>query len=252
MEGPQPRLDTNLTYSDGFTWVHGNHTLKFGFSYEQFRVHNPFDLYNNGYYSFNGGGQYSSGDPLIDFSLGVPDAYYQSNNGFIDAVASEEYAYGQDNWKATPDLTFNFGAAWDVEQPNSNRQDAGLGMICCGKQQHLFHRLPRRASGTQLPGRKRLQLGWRCDLPLRSRCAQGRLCLVALHRARPPSSASPAPTASPSAAVSASTSTAIRKSSPSRTSRIRRSCTSPRAPVMLVEPGLRQSVQRCHRRCRCF
>ncbi|HEY2466748.1 MAG TPA: carboxypeptidase-like regulatory domain-containing protein [Terracidiphilus sp.] len=63
--GPQPRLDTNLTYADSFTWVRGNHTLKLGASYEQFRVHNPFGSHNNGDYCFNGAGMYSSGDPRL-------------------------------------------------------------------------------------------------------------------------------------------------------------------------------------------
>jgi Carboxypeptidase regulatory-like domain len=129
-EGPQPRTDTNLTYADNFTWVHGNHTLKFGASYEQFRVHNPFGYLNNGYYSYDGGGVYSSGDPLIDFALGIPDSFEQANDGFVDAVASETYAYGQDNWKVTPDLTFNYGLGWDIEQPNQNLQFGGLGIVC--------------------------------------------------------------------------------------------------------------------------
>jgi hypothetical protein len=133
-QGPQPRLDTNLTFADNFTWIRGSHSLKFGGQFEQFRVRNPFDVYNNGFYAFEGGamggGPYSSGDPLLDFALGIPDLYYQSNNGFIDAVASELFAYAQDSWKLTPDLTLNYGVAWDVEQPNQNRQHAGLGVIC--------------------------------------------------------------------------------------------------------------------------
>lgn len=129
-EGPQPRIDTNLTYADSFTWIRGNHSLKFGGSFEQFRVHNPFGYLNNGYYSFNGGGNYSSGDPLIDFVLGIPDSYEQANDGFIDAVANEGYVYAQDNWRVTPDFTFNYGISWDVEQPNQNRQFGGLGVIC--------------------------------------------------------------------------------------------------------------------------
>jgi len=129
-EGPQPRLDTNLTYSDGFTWVKGNHSVKFGGSFEQFRVRNPFDLYNNGYYAFGGGGTYTSGDPLIDFATGVPDFYAQTNNGFINAVSEELYGYLQDNWKISPSLTFNYGVAWDVEKPNTNHQDGGLGIVC--------------------------------------------------------------------------------------------------------------------------
>jgi len=129
-EGPQPRTDTNLTYADNFTWIRGNHSLKFGGSFEQFRVHNPFGYLNNGSYGYNGGGTYSSGDPLIDFVLGIPDTYEQANDGFIDAVANEVYAYGQDNWRVTPDFTFNFGLAWDIEQPNQNRQFGGLGIVC--------------------------------------------------------------------------------------------------------------------------
>jgi hypothetical protein len=133
-EGPQPRLDSNLTYADNFTWIHGNHSLKLGALYEQFRVHNPFGYLNNGYYSYfaglGGGGLYSSGDPLIDFAMGIPDQYYQSNDGFIDALASETFAYFQDNWKVDSDLTFNYGIAWDVEQPTQNKQYGGLGVVC--------------------------------------------------------------------------------------------------------------------------
>jgi len=128
--GPQPRIDTNLTYADSFTWVRGNHTFKLGASYEQFRVHNPFGGHNNGDYAFNGGGTYSSGDPLIDFALGIPDTFNQESGGFIDALAGEIYAYAQDNWKATSDFTFNFGLAWDVEQPTQNKQFGGTGVTC--------------------------------------------------------------------------------------------------------------------------
>ncbi len=133
-EGPQPRLDTNMSFADNFTWVRRNHSFKFGAQVEQFRVRNPFDVYNNGFFAFEGGamggGPYSSGDPALDFALGIPDHYYQSNNGFIDAVAQELYGYAQDNWRVTSALTLNYGLAWDVEEPYQNRQDSGLGVIC--------------------------------------------------------------------------------------------------------------------------
>jgi hypothetical protein len=133
-EGPQPRTDTNLTYADNFTWIKGNHSLKFGASYEQFRVSNPFGYLNNGYYYYygglTGGGLYSSGDPLLDFAMGIPDGYEQTNDGFIDALSSETFAYFQDNWKVSPDLTINFGTAWDIEQPTQDKQFSGLGIDC--------------------------------------------------------------------------------------------------------------------------
>jgi hypothetical protein len=151
-EGPQPRLDTNLSYADNYSWVRGNHSLKFGASFEQFRVHNPFGYYNNGIYNFAGGGEYSSGDPLLDFALGIADSYNQTNDGFIDAVAAETYAYAQDNWKVTPDFTFNYGIAWDAEEPNQNRQFGGLGIICWQNSSTTSRIFPGGAPGLTYPG----------------------------------------------------------------------------------------------------
>ena len=71
-EGPQPRKDANLSAADNFSKILGNHTLKFGVSYEQFGVSNPYYANNNGNYSFSGGGSYSSGDPILDYVLGIP------------------------------------------------------------------------------------------------------------------------------------------------------------------------------------
>lgn len=133
-EGPQPRIDSNLTYADNFTKVVGVHSLQFGASYEQFRVSNPFAYLNNGYYYYDGGtggnGLYSSGDPYLDFELGIPDGYEQTSNGDINALAAEAYAYAQDSWKVSPDVTLNYGIAWDVEYPNKNAQFGGLGINC--------------------------------------------------------------------------------------------------------------------------
>jgi hypothetical protein len=128
--GPQPRIDTNMMFSDNLSWTFGKHNLKLGGSVEQFRVSNAYDANNNGNYSYAGGGTYSSGDPGIDFLLGIPDSYTQTSGGQIIAEAWEYYAYAQDSWRVTPDLTVNYGLAWDTETPNSNNQFGGLGINC--------------------------------------------------------------------------------------------------------------------------
>ena len=129
-EGPQPRKDTNASFSDTFTHIMGNHDLKIGATVEQFRVSNPYFSDNNGVYSFAGGGAYSSGDPGIDFLLGIPDQYIQTSGGFVDTIAWENYVFAQDSWRATSDLTINYGLAWDVETPTINVQYNGLGITC--------------------------------------------------------------------------------------------------------------------------
>jgi hypothetical protein len=128
--GPQPRKDSNLSAADNFSKVLGSHTLKFGVSYEQFGVSNPYFSNNNGNYNFAGSGTYSSGDPILDYVLGIPDTYTQSSGSVIQAISHEYYVYAQDSWKATNDLTFNFGIAWDLEAPYQNHQFAGLGIVC--------------------------------------------------------------------------------------------------------------------------
>ena len=51
-EGPQPRKDTNLLAGDNYTWIYHNHSFKFGGSFEQFRVNNPYSADNDGDYGF--------------------------------------------------------------------------------------------------------------------------------------------------------------------------------------------------------
>jgi hypothetical protein len=97
---------------------------------EQFVVSNPYYANNNGSFVFGGNGAFSSGNPALDFALGIPDTYSQSSGGFIDARSYEYYAYGQDSWKMTNDLTMNYGLAWDVETAWSNNQYNGLGIVC--------------------------------------------------------------------------------------------------------------------------
>jgi hypothetical protein len=129
-EGPQPRNDSNASASDNLSKTIGNHNLKFGGTIEQFLVSNPYNANNNGDYGFGGSGTYSSGVPAIDFLLGIPDTYAQTSGGFVDAKAWEFYLFAQDSWKATSDLTLNYGIAWDTETPNYNEQFGGVGITC--------------------------------------------------------------------------------------------------------------------------
>lgn len=128
--GPQPRKDENYDFIDNLTYTKGNHSMKYGAHVEKFVVSNPFYSQNNGNYTFAGSGTFSSGDPLIDYMLGIPDSYVQSTGGFIDARAWEYYFYVQDNWKVSDTLTLNYGTGWDTETPWENLQYGGEGIFC--------------------------------------------------------------------------------------------------------------------------
>ena len=179
-EGPQPRKDTNLNASDNFSKIFGNHTLKFGVSYEQFGVSNPYFANNNGNYGFSGTGVYSSGDPILDFVLGIPDSYQQASGSVIQAISHEYYAYAQDSWKVSNDLTVNYGIAWDTEAPYQNHQFNGLGIVCWSPASTAnIQGLSRRPSGANLFPGSWLQYRRRCHREIRSLWPAPRLRLVA-------------------------------------------------------------------------
>ena len=54
----------------------------------------------------------------------------QTSGSVIQAIGHEYYAYAQDSWKVSNDLTVNFGIAWDLEAPYQNHQFNGLGIAC--------------------------------------------------------------------------------------------------------------------------
>ena len=128
--GPQPRKDENYTYFDNFSKVAGSHDLKFGATVERFVFSNPFYANNSGAFQFVASGFYSSGDPAADFLLGIPATYSQGSGFFVDVRASQYYAYAQDHWKVSNNLTLSYGLGYDAETPWENLQYDGVGVTC--------------------------------------------------------------------------------------------------------------------------
>ncbi len=138
--GPQPRRDTNMDYADNFTRIIGNHNVMVGAEIEKFGVNNPFYANNNGNFSFNGSGTYTSGDPLLDFLVGIPSSYAQGSGAQIDAHSWDIYGYAQDDWKTTSSLTLNYGLGYEIMTPFANLQYGGKAVICFtpGAQSKVF------------------------------------------------------------------------------------------------------------------
>ena len=151
--GPAPRVDDTFQLTDNFSKVVGSHTLKFGYNGKRYQVANPFAFQNNGLYTFAGAGQYSTGDPGADFLLGIPDSYSQSSGGHEVERTFEHYFYAQDSWKATRELTLNFGAGYQIDTPMQNKWYGGIGFNCFrpGQQSTVFPTAP---AGLVFPGDK--------------------------------------------------------------------------------------------------
>lgn len=127
-------LDPKLNY----TWVKGNHSLKFGYEYEKvwMAVNDNNPLY--GSYSFGGGyslctvatsaqcAATASGTPQTaavsdnywaDFLFGNTNSYSLANFFVVHLRQSLQSAYAQDDWKVNAKLTLNLGVRWEYGSP---------------------------------------------------------------------------------------------------------------------------------------
>jgi hypothetical protein len=149
--GPQPRIDQVYQIDDNFSYVMGRHTFKLGFDGRRFAVKNPFSAVNSGSYSYGGSGLFSTGQPEVDFLLGIPDSYSQSSGGDINAGAQEFYEYAQDSWKASSNFTVNYGLAWQINTPTTDHFNNGRAINCfrAGEQSLIYPTAPQ---GLVFPG----------------------------------------------------------------------------------------------------
>lgn len=139
------QINNTVQATDTFTRVLGNHTIKFGgaFHADQVNAH-PIAQYN-GSFVFSGT---ETGVDFADFLIGVPSQYNQSQlNPFY---GRNKYAglFAQDSWKATPQLTLNYGLRWDRVAPWSEKYNQ-ISTFATGVQSVVFPGAP---AGILYPG----------------------------------------------------------------------------------------------------
>lgn len=100
--------------SDGFSKVHGSHTLKFGGEFRYLQINERNTCAPNGDFTFDGT---ETGNDIADFLLGASSGYNQCSQQFLDSRTRYGGAYAQDTYKVKPHLTLNLGLRWDVSMP---------------------------------------------------------------------------------------------------------------------------------------
>jgi hypothetical protein len=114
---------------DNVTKIVGNHSLKFGVSFESMRFSTLAPPYSRGNYGFNG--QYSA-QPGVSFTgFGVADFITNQVNSAsisnLSTVANNRWyraAYAQDDWRVNSRFTLNLGVRYEYFQPYQENSGA--------------------------------------------------------------------------------------------------------------------------------
>jgi len=116
---PNFSLAQTIALSEALSWIHGKHNLRFGGDYR--RVHRDFLGGSNSTGTFYFTGIYT-GSALGDFLLGEP------RETSIDSSAAKSYlrdnvkdVYAQDDWRARPNLTLNYGLRYEFFAPYTEK-----------------------------------------------------------------------------------------------------------------------------------
>jgi hypothetical protein len=120
-EGVLPQVGNSFQWSDGLTWVKGNHTFKFGVDIRRARFDQYYYFDVNGEYTFDNSGPNAivpgDGDQYAEFLLGLADDYTQGSGQREDIRSTAVYPFVQDSWKVKPNLTLNYGLRWEFTPP---------------------------------------------------------------------------------------------------------------------------------------
>jgi len=119
---PTNVLSKSIQFSDNLTWTGGGHTIKSGFDMQRVEYRDQSSFFSGddyGSYSFTG--QFS-GNAFADFLLGLPaNTRYAQNPPDAQPYTTQFAGYIQDDWRATPKVTINYGLRYDLRPPYLDR-----------------------------------------------------------------------------------------------------------------------------------
>lgn len=132
-------------FSDYLTKIKGNHTISVGADLWHQRAREQTYYPAAPIIGFNG---YSTGFGLADFLLGRVGTFTQGAGEIADVTGILLGVYGQDQWKARPNLTLTLGIRWDPNLAPASKDGRGA-VYNPGQQSTMFPGAPR---GLVFPG----------------------------------------------------------------------------------------------------
>ena len=122
---PLRQNERQFQFVNNWTKLQGNHTIKFGADIRHaMNLRIPSDRHRAGELQFNAArtqGPTGGGSALASFLLGDVSVFERYVSSVTDAEERQNrwFFYGQDQWKATPRLTINYGLRWEIYRPQT-------------------------------------------------------------------------------------------------------------------------------------
>jgi len=133
---PWIRAETNFDFVSNWTYVKGNHTLKWGADFRrnrddllQTQTYSPRGLwtFSEGPTALNGDPKTSLGNSFAAFLLDLPNSYGRDLPGIFPTFRqSQLFTYFQDKWQVTPKLTIDLGVRHEIYWAPTPAQRAGF------------------------------------------------------------------------------------------------------------------------------
>ena len=121
-----PYTNYSLSYIDALTMIRGNHNIKTGVEIRQLRISTAF--LGGTTYSFSGIQGFMAATPSSIQVLGNTNdlSPYTGKSGYFDLRQTYYIGYAQDEWKARPNLTINYGLRYEYYSPLREQQNKVL------------------------------------------------------------------------------------------------------------------------------
>ena len=116
--GPFIVPQSSYQYTDTLSWVHGNHSFRFGANIIRRDVSFFIsDFRGKGFFNIGPGTGDFTGYEVSELLAGFIDNYSVSVPNTVDTRSWETGYFGQDDWRVSPRLTFNLGLRYDLYTP---------------------------------------------------------------------------------------------------------------------------------------
>ncbi|HZR30881.1 MAG TPA: carboxypeptidase regulatory-like domain-containing protein [Terriglobales bacterium] len=114
------RTEQRYQATDNFSWIHGNHSLRFGLDGNFIPLTANFTVNFGGVYNFGAVNPFPQPFPAFSavqaYGAGLPSNFIQGVGNPHDAFTNVPLGgFIQDSWRLRPNLTLNYGVRYEVE-----------------------------------------------------------------------------------------------------------------------------------------